>query len=215
MSYEGRCRQWADKLLVGTGAVPKALRNRRRLAGRVLAGLIESCPHSPPEVLCVGAGPGMIIFDAMARARKAARATLIDLRDDAHGYARQLAERHGLADRVRFVTGDVRQIAEHLDGRVDIVKMIGICEYLGDEQIVSMTSALAAVMPRGGTVLFNSLSDCHGTDRFFRRVFNLHMIHRPVEALCGLMRPAGFGEFESVAEPLGVYHVVTARKQPG
>ncbi|MCJ7544376.1 MAG: class I SAM-dependent methyltransferase [Phycisphaerae bacterium] len=212
ISYEGRCRQWADKVLVGWGAVPMALRNRRRLAARVLAGLIDACSHSPPEVLCVGAGPGMIIFDALSQARSPARATLVDLSYDAHDYARQRARQHGLDDRVRFVTGDVRQIAKHLDGRVDIVKMIGICEYLPDEQIVSMAQTLATVMPPGGTVVFNSLSGRHGTDRFFRRVFGLHMIHRPVEALSELMRQAGFGEFQSRGEPLGVYHVVTARK---
>jgi 2-polyprenyl-3-methyl-5-hydroxy-6-metoxy-1,4-benzoquinol methylase len=214
ISYNGRCRQWADKLLVGTGAVPMALRNRRRLAARVLAGLIDACPHSPPEVLCVGAGPGMVIFDALSQARAAARATLIDLSDDAHDYARELARQRGLDDRVRFVTGDVRHIAPHLNGRVDIVKMLGICEYLADEQIVSMGQVLWEAMPTGGTVLFNSLSMRHGTDRFFRRVFGLHMIHRSVDALCQLMRRSGFGDFQSQAEPLGVYQVVTASKQP-
>jgi 2-polyprenyl-3-methyl-5-hydroxy-6-metoxy-1,4-benzoquinol methylase len=214
ISYNGRCRQWADKVLVGTGAVPMALRNRRRLAARVLAGLIDACPHSPPEVLCVGAGPGMVLFDALSQARAAARATLIDLSDDAHDYARQLAHQRGLEDRVRFVTGDVRDIAPHLDGRVDVVKMLGICEYLPDEQLVSMARVLASAMPAGGAVVFNSLSKRHGTDRFFRKVFGLHMIHRPVDALCQLMRQGGFGGFESLPEPLGVYHVVTARKQP-
>jgi hypothetical protein len=213
ISYNGRCHQWADKLLVGMGAVPMALRNRRRLAARVLAGLIDACPHSPPEVLCVGAGPGMVIFDALSQARTAARATLVDLNDDAHEYARQLARQRGLDDRVRFVTGDVRQLAGRLNGRVDIVKMLGICEYLPDEQLVSTARALADAMPTGGTVLFNSLSVRHGTDRFFRKVFGLHMIHRPVDALCQLMRQSGFGGFESLPEPLGVYHVVTASKQ--
>ena len=77
-----------------------------------------------------------------------------------------------------------------------------------------MARVLAAVMPAGGTVVFNSLTGKHGTDRFFRRVFGLHMIHRPVVALSELMRQAGFGEFQSLDEPLGVYQVVTARKQP-
>ena len=87
ISYQGHCRQWADKVLVGSGAVPMALRNRRRLATRVLTGLIDACPHSPVEVLCVGAGPGMIIFDALSQTRRPARATLVDLSDDAHDYA--------------------------------------------------------------------------------------------------------------------------------
>ncbi len=214
ISYQGRCRQWSDKVLVGGGTVPMALRNRRRLAGRILANLIDTCPRQPVEVVCVGAGPGMIVVDALRQARRPARATLIDLSDDAHDYARELARREGVSRSVRCVTGDVCQIARHLDGRVDIVEMIGICEYLRDEQIVSIVQALTDVMPASGTVVFNSLSDRHGTDRFFRRVFGLHMNHRSVEALCGLMRQAGLGSFESLGEPLGVYHVVTARKRP-
>jgi phospholipid N-methyltransferase len=214
ISYQGRCRQWSDKVLVGNGAVPMALRNRRRLAGRVLANLIDACPRQPVEVVCVGAGPGMIPIDALRQARRPARATLIDLSGAAHDYARELARREGLSQSVRCITGDACQIAQHIDGRVDIVEMIGICEYLRDEQIVSIVRTLTDVMPAAGTVVFNSLSDCHGTDRFFRRVFGLHMNHRSVEALCGLMRQAGLGEFECVAEPLGVYHVVTARKVP-
>ena len=212
ISYQGRCRQWADKLLVGTGAVPMALRNRRRLAAKVLADLIDASAHQPAEVLCVGAGPGFIIFDALTQARSQARATLVDLNEDAHDYARRLAGDRSLQDRVRFVTGDVRQIHQHLNGRVDVVKMIGICEYLTDEQILSITQALAAVMPTGGAVVFNSLSNRHGTDRFFRRVFGLHMIHRTPDALCALMSRAGLGQFHSQPEPLGVYDVVTARK---
>ena len=92
--------------------------------------------------------------------------------------------------------------------------MIGLCEYLPDEQIVAVGRTLATVMPAGGAVMFNSLSDSHGTDRFFRRIFGLHMIHRPVETLCELMRRAGFEEFQSRGEPLGVYQVVTARRRP-
>jgi ubiquinone/menaquinone biosynthesis C-methylase UbiE len=214
ISYEGRCRQWADKVLVGGGTIPKALRNRRRLAGRILTSLMDACPHQPAEVVCVGAGPGIIIIDALKQSRNRARATLIDLSDAAHGYAKDLAKRHGVHDRVRFITGDVRQIARYLDSRVDIVDMIGICEYLQDDQVVSIVQTLAAVMPAGGTVVLNSLSDRHGTDRFFRRVFGLHLNHRSVEKLSRLMHEAGLKTLEALGEPLGVYHIITARKQP-
>jgi len=64
ISYDGRPKQWADKILVGLGSVPKALRNRRKLAGRLLAGLIDSVGHEPVDVLCLGAGPRWTIFKA-------------------------------------------------------------------------------------------------------------------------------------------------------
>ena len=213
ISYNGRCRQWADKLLVAGGTIPMALRNRRRLAGKVLAHLIDQAHSDPVQVLCVGAGPGMIIIDAMVQARRAAVATLVDLRDDAHQYASDLARRHGLGDRIRFVTGDARDIGKLADCRPEVVKMIGICEYLSDEEIGQIASALAGVMPHRGAILFNSLSKSHGTDRFFRRVFGLHMIHRSPQDLQEIMARAGFGDFVSIGEPLGVYHVILGRRR--
>jgi len=102
----------------------------------------------------------------------------------------------------------VRDVGRQLQSPPDIVIMIGICEYLTDEQIVSITAALADVVPCGTKVVFNSLSRRHGTDRFFRRVLGLNMIHRSSEQLQALMARGGFSQFSSTGEPLGVYEVV-------
>ena len=215
ISYDGRPERMIDRILVKSGAIPMALRNRKKLAARLIARLIDQVDHEPAHVLCLGAGPGHIITDAMAQARRQADATLVDISDDAFDYGRRLARRCGLKDRVRFIRGDVRDVKEMLDYRVDIVKMIGICEYLEDDQIVSIVAAAGGVMPPGASIVFNSLSDRHGTDPFFRRVFGLHMIHRSVEQLQRLMGDAGFCDFASYAEPLGVYEVVVGKRGPG
>jgi len=214
INYDGRCRQWADKLLVAGGTIPMALRNRRRLASAVLARVIDESTGDPVQVLCIGAGPGHIIMDAMTQARRAAVATLLDPSSDAHEYARRQAAQRGLGERVRFVTGYAQDASRLLEGRPEVVKMIGICEYLTDEQIRQIAAALASVMPVGGAMVFNSLSKAHGTDRFFRRVFGLHMIHRDPAHLQSLMASAGFGDFVSIREPLGVYHVIRGRRRP-
>lgn len=213
ISYEGRAQQVADKILVGGGTIPTALRNRRRLAGRLIAGLIDQCPHEPAHLLALGAGPGRITLDAMSRAKREARATLVDLNPDAFPYGKRIAEELGLADRVRYVHDDVRNIDRLLETPPDIVKMIGICEYLTDEQIRDILSAVSEVMPDGSHIVFNSISKAHGTDRFCRRVFGLHMTHRTPEELAELMRPAGFDDFVSIPEPIGVYHVCVGRKR--
>jgi hypothetical protein len=38
------------------------------------------------------------------------------------------------------------------------------------------------------------------------------MIHRGPEQIQALLAPAGFGDFVSIPEPLGVYHVIIGRK---
>jgi hypothetical protein len=210
--YQDRRRRLADKLFCTLGTIPMALRNRRKLGGRVLARLIAAADHEPVEVLCLGAGPGHVVHDALNECDRPARATLVDLSGGAFDHGRELATKHGTHERVRFVQGDVRDVAGMLDRPPDIVQMLGICEYLSDESLREIARAVAAVMPRGSAIVFNSISPSHGTDRFFRRVFGLHMNHRTPEELQDLFSPAGFSDFVALPEPLGVYHVIIGRK---
>jgi len=212
ISYDGRPAQIADKMLVRAGTMSMALRNRRRLAGRILSRLIDSCPRRTAHVLCLGAGPGHIIMDAMCRAGRDCFATLVDLNSDAFEYGRQQADRLGLSEKVVFVESDARHIKPLLERPPDIVMMLGICEYLTDEQITDIAGAAAEVMSDETAIVFNSLSKAHGNDRFFRRVFGLHMIHRRPADLQKLMGQAGFKDFRSLPEPLGVYHVIVGRR---
>ncbi|MCY2926064.1 MAG: methyltransferase domain-containing protein [Planctomycetota bacterium] len=211
MSYQGKPEKTWDRLLVNGGTIPMALRNRRKLAGRLIARLIDQTDHEPVHLLCLGAGPGMITADALALAQRQADATLVDLSGDAFAFGRRHAAELGLSDRMTFIQGDVRDVAGQIDERVSIVKTIGIFEYITDEQIGGIAQALQRVMPPGSAIVFNSISLRHGTDRFFRRVFGLHMIYRTPEQLQALLAPAGFGGFEVFPEPLGVYHVVVGR----
>ncbi len=216
ISYEGNPEKLWDRILVGGGTIPMALRNRRKLSARLLAELIDKATP-PVHALCLGAGPGHIITDAMGQAKNPCQATLVDISSDAFEFGKQVATEKGLIDRVKFIQGDVREV--RITERVDLVKMIGICEYLEDEQIINIAEALAEIMPADAGIVFNSISKNHGTDKFFRRVFGLNMNHRSPARLKTLFASAGFGEFETFPEPLGVYHVMTGKmisptKQP-
>ena len=212
ISYEGRPRQIADRILVGNGSVPTALRNRKRLGARLLSRLIDASAAQNAHVLCLGAGPGITVIEALTQASRQAHATLVDISPDAFDYGCTLAREKGVADRVRYVLGDVRNIHDLLDTPRVVVTMIGICEYLSDQQISEIVQAAAGVMPAGTAMVFNSISKAHGTDRFFRRVFGLHMNHRSPEHLQELVGEAGFGDFVAFREPMGVYHVMVGRR---
>lgn len=212
ISYNGRPHQLADKILVSGGKMSRALRNRRRLAGAVIAKLIDESARKPAHVLCLGAGPGHIISDALCKAKSPATATLVDISSDAFAYGQELSRKLGLADRMKFILGDAREVKGMLAQPPDVVKMLGLCEYLTDEQIRSIVRAIAEVMPKGSAIVTNSLSDAHGTDPFFRRVFGLNMIYRTPRQLQELIEPSGFGDYQLLAEPLGVYSVMVARR---
>ena len=211
LSYQPRPRQVADRIMVRC-TMPMALRNRRRLAAHLLAQRIDASPQRPVHVLCLGAGPGTIILDALSLANAPAHATLVDLSSDAFDFGLRQAAQRGLADKVRYIQADIRDLSGYLDPPPHVVKMIGICEYLSDEQIVAIARAAAGLMAEGTSILFNSMSRAHGTDRFLRRVFGLHMNHRTPAHLQGLLARAGFGRFVTHPEPLGVFHVIVGRK---
>ena len=212
ISYDGNPEKTWDRIMVKGGTIPMALRNRRKLGAAYIAELLDNSFHKPAHALCLGAGPGHIITDAMLLAKERCRATLVDISSDAFEYGRRLAEEKGLSDRVTFIQGDVRDVKDQLKERVDVVKMLGICEYLTDDQISDIAAAIAEIMPDGAALVCNSISDKHGTNKFFTRVFGLNMIHRSPEDLQKIFEPHGFTDWHIHPEPLGVYHVLVARK---
>jgi len=211
MSYDGRPRHLADKLLVGSGSLAAALRNRRRMAIWVLSGLIDTMPTDSAEILSLGAGAGHNTLGAMVAVRRRARATLVDRSAKALECGARAAWELRLSDRVRFIQGDVRDVRGMLDPAPSIVAMLGICEYLGDDDIVAIAETIADRCEDGCTIVVNSLSDRHGTDRFLRRVLGLRMVYRSPLEMEALLRRAGFMGFVSIAEPLGVYHLLAGR----
>jgi SAM-dependent methyltransferase len=206
--------QIADRLLIKLGSIPIALRNRRKLATEILTRMIRDRGGQRTNLVCLGAGPGMICLEAMHRADHAdCHAYLIDLNPESFEFGRKLAESKGLAGRVRFIHGDVTHYRTLCDATPHIVKMIGIIEYLPDAVVGDIARAIAEVMPPGGQLLANSLTRRHGTDRFFRRVFGLHMIHRTADEVRRLLDAAGIATEHVFTEPLGVYDVLICRKK--
>lgn len=214
ISYDGNPPQYADKAMVSLSAMSMSLRNRKRLGARLIARLCEQVDRDKVYVLCLGAGPGRIIMDAMLETGVTVHSMLVDISSDAFEYGMDLAKKHNLHERIRYIQGDVRDIADMLDHEPDVVKMLGICEYLTDEQIIDIAKAVAKLMPDNSAIVFNSLTKNHGTERFFKHVFGLHMNHRSAEQLQQLMSQAGFGDYTTFTEPLGVYDVVVGKKLP-
>jgi SAM-dependent methyltransferase len=211
--------QVADRFLVRLGAIPIALRNRRKLATEILARLIrdrgsEGSKGSPTNVVCLGAGPGMICLDAIQRSgHPDCRAYLIDLNPESFPFGQALAESKDLAHRVEFIHGDVTHYRSLCKATPHVVKMIGIIEYLPDAVVLDIARAIVEAMPADGVLVANSLTRRHGTDRFFRRIFDLHMIHRTADQVGKLLGEAGLATEAVFTEPLGVYDVLVCRKK--
>jgi release factor glutamine methyltransferase len=85
---------------------PAVLIPRPATESLVLAALERAKPLPAPRLLDVGTGSGCIAV-SVAKRHPGARVVAVDTSDDALAVARRNAERHGVASRVTFRTGDL------------------------------------------------------------------------------------------------------------
>jgi release factor glutamine methyltransferase len=126
---------------------------------RLLKGIAE------PTVLDVGTGSGAIAV-AVARQNERARVTATDISPEALAVAQRNAARHGVAERIRFVQGDL--LAPFAPGEnFDLIA----CNppYIPSEEIPRLPAGVREFEPRmaldggrGGFVIFDRLIDQAG-----------------------------------------------------
>lgn len=204
---------WLDRVIVNYGSFPMALRNRKHVSARLLAALIDGCDEDHVHLVAVGAGGGNNVLEAMAAAgHPDVRACLIDINAGAFEYGGQVAADLGLSDRVQFIQGDACDIRTMVDWDPELVSLIGIIEYLSDEELLRLLGAMHDAMQAGSHMLVNSISDRHGVDRFLRRVFRLNLNYRSPARVSELLAQAGFDACHDQDEPMNVYHLLIGRR---
>ncbi|NOZ21529.1 MAG: methyltransferase domain-containing protein [Planctomycetes bacterium] len=198
---------------------PMALRNRKRYVTKRIAELINEYKEHTDKicVVGVGAGPGTNIQEGIVLSgidKDAVTAYLVDVDSGAFEYGKEAAKKRGLDRQVHYVEGDAREIKKHLPINIQphIVKMIGIVEYLSDEQVRELFTAMCEALAPGGAIITHGLVDYHNSLRFLRRVLNWHIHTRTGEDTMRLLKEAGFGEMDSFTTPMNIYTIITARK---
>ncbi|HEX6089150.1 MAG TPA: 50S ribosomal protein L11 methyltransferase [Gemmatimonadales bacterium] len=116
---------------------------------RAALTLIERHLRSGDRMLDLGSGSGIL---AIAAARLgAARATGIEVDDDANDIARANAERNGVADVVEFLTGDA----------ADLAPLLGPADLLASNILrtvnVALLPAITAALRPGGLAIFSGM----------------------------------------------------------
>jgi hypothetical protein len=206
---------WFDRQALRENPISMAARNRRRIVTGILSRLIaERAAVSDVVIVGVGAGPGRHVQSAIVESGidpTRVRACLIDRDDKAFDYGRRLALRLGISRQVEFLQGDARAIGAVLPGVAPhIVKLVGLVEYLSDEELLGLLRALRGVMVADGRLVTHGLVDRHGTGRFLARVFHLKHKQRTAARMTALLTRAGFQIADCVQEPAGVYPIITA-----
>ncbi|MDA0834169.1 MAG: class I SAM-dependent methyltransferase family protein [Planctomycetota bacterium] len=208
---------WFDDQALRTNPVSIASRNRCRIVIQKLSRAIAEIERGiPVNVVGIGSGPGVQIQSAIVNSGidvDRVTAYLIDLDDDARDFGESVAEQLGLEGCVHFRTGDARQISNVLpDIQAHIAKLVGIVEYLNDEQLLTMLKAVASIMVPNGVLVTHGMVDALNTSRFLTRVFDLTHQHRSAEHMIGLLESAGFRCTDCTVEPTGTYPILTAKR---
>ena len=206
-----------DRMAVRYNTISMATRNRRKLVTAKLAEIFATMSaESHISVVGVGAGPGLHVQDAICRAGlkpTQVDAYLIDRDSDAFEYGQQCARERGLEQSVHFVQGDAREIRRVLPAvSPNIVKIVGLLEYLTDDQATELFSAMFEVMAENGRLLTHGMVDRFKAARFVARTFGLHHVHRTAEDVSKLLRSVGFREIETFEAPLRIYPVLIAKR---
>ncbi len=205
-----------DRLAIRDNSISMATRNRRQLVTAILTRIISSLKDTRNiQILGVGSGPGVQIQDAICQASAAHKVTayLVDLDADAVPYGRQLADERGLGNVVHFLSCDAREIETVLpDFHPHVVKIVGLLEYLTDEQALQLLTKMHTVMATGGTLVTHGMVDRYGVSPFFERTFGLRHWKRSGEEIDALLRRAGFSKIASAETPMRIYPIRMATK---
>jgi len=125
--WHKHARQFAD-LYDEPTLVNRLFRRALYLRARQTIERIQGVPGA--AVLDVGSGPGRnsVLF---VKEAGASRVVGVDLAADMVRIARELAERHGVADRCSFAQGDIMTF-DPGGGRFDVAVALGVMDYVAD-----------------------------------------------------------------------------------
>ncbi|MFK7776797.1 MAG: class I SAM-dependent methyltransferase family protein [Gimesia sp.] len=206
-----------DQQAIRANSIARASRNRLQIVTQILMDLISQySEQGKVTIMGVGAGPGRHVQTAISRLNLTADHTtayLIDLDDDAFDYGCRFARQLGISDVVNFLQGDAREIQKVLpDVNPHVVKLIGLVEYLDDQQLSELLRALHQVMIPGGTLVTHGLVDPYNGSPFLKRIFGLEHVKRTGKEMQQILESTGFRTVDLVEEPMKVFPILTVVK---
>lgn len=213
---------WIDRMALTGNAYARAARNRRKVVIQLLTKLVDEVPsrseQDPIVILNLGSGTGTHVRSVLAELAgkgPAVRGILLDRNAEGLAEGQRLAANAGLLHSIQCLQGDAREFERLCPGvKPDIIEIIGLIEYLSDQELAVMFQCAAALLRPGGAIIVNAMRDTHGGARLFERVFRLRMTMRDTATMSRALSVAGFRVTETITEPVRIHTLIVARK-PG
>ncbi len=176
-------------------------RSRRAASQHLRAVLEQMCSAAPPgsdlRVASLASGSAAELFVFFERRPDAdGIAMCVDVDDEALLTSARRAEAARLGDRMAFVLGNAvpgegesfSLLPQHL------VYALGLCEYLGDEQVVAMLDRCHSMLAPGGRVLVGNLATGNPDRHLMAHLLDWQAYHRSAEELRALFARSAFAD---------------------
>lgn len=210
--YDARPANWIDYVVNQFISFSPALRNRHKLVIHVLARLMEAYGKEQTlKLVEVGCGSGNILLQVLGQVRSrinSLRAQLFDLDADALKMGQVKSRELGLDKEIAFIHAEANQIEMKIEAPPHIVKMIGLLEYLSDQEVVRLFESVRRFRNPQSSILISSIEEKHGIERFLKRTLNFRLNYRDPEKLTGLLSRFGYRRFHLFPEPTGLFTVI-------
>jgi len=197
----------------------KAVRNRLRLVKREIRNKILELASENREIniLNIASGSSRAVLESSEELGDNVKlsAVFIDKDHEAISFSQQLAKGHKYNSSFRWFndSADVFLNTRGLLMRFNIVEIVGLLEYLNDEDAVALFSkAYSKLDPDGILVTANIIKNVER--RFIHEVVGWKMMYRSADELSSLLISAGFNldKMKIFYEPQRVHCVIVAQK---
>jgi hypothetical protein len=199
----------------------RAIRNRLRLVKKELKKIINKLVSENKEVkiLNIASGSARAVLESVDEMPLdndvKLSAVFIDRNQEAISFSQQLAGNHKYQSSFRWVNDTAENFLEK-EGhktRFNTVELVGLLEYLDDENAIEMFSVIHKTLEAGGTLITSNITH-NAEKRFISNVVGWKMIYRSTDEFTSLLISAGF-DFDKMKiyyEPQRIHCVIVAQK---
>ncbi len=189
----------------------QAVRNRFRLDKIIIGKLIEALPEKKEvKILSLASGTGQALIELMAKMpNRNIKALFVDRDNKSHDMALALAEQNFVVNKISFVVDDAFAVEKYYDFKPDIIEVIGLLEYLMDEEAIELIRKIRGIMVPCGKLVISSIRKNIET-RFVTWVIDWPMVYREPKQLKNLLHAGGFVKVFIDKEPLNIHSIAVA-----
>lgn len=194
----------------------RAVRYRIEIVEQQIGEMISELNQNPIRIVSVASGSARGILEVLTEQLngKKIEVILLDHMREPLNFSLELAKQlkvNGVSI-VRGLAQKIQKCLNHdLVGKIDIVEIVGLLDYLTDEQVVAVLKSANQIMKPGAKMITANITP-NPEMSFVTYVSNWPMIYRTKNELLKLIGQSGLRLVKTLNDPLKIYNLVVVEK---